>query len=47
MTHGATALRYRGPGQGRLMVFGVPLYFMPSKADSMFTAGMRWLLEAQ
>jgi hypothetical protein len=44
MDHGATALRYSGPGQGRVMNFGVPLYFMPSKADSFMMAGMRWLL---
>jgi hypothetical protein len=47
MDHAATALRYTGPAQGRVIAFGVPLYFMPSKADSFFTAGIRWLLEAQ
>jgi hypothetical protein len=44
MDHGATALRYSGPGQGRVIMFGFPLYFVPSVTDSMMEAGMRWLL---
>ena len=44
MDHGATALRYSGPGQGRVIMFGFPIYFVPSVTDSMMAAGMRWLL---
>ncbi|HWN82106.1 MAG TPA: hypothetical protein VNM87_08430, partial [Candidatus Udaeobacter sp.] len=44
MDDGATALRYSGPGQGRVISYGFPIYFVPSVADSMMAAGMRWLL---
>ena len=46
MDHAACALRYAGPGQGRLAVFGFPLYFMPvSEVDQVMTASLRWLEE--
>ncbi len=45
MDFGATAMRYQGPGQGRLMMFGFPIYYFPSKMDSLMTASFTWFLE--
>ncbi len=41
----ACAFRYAGPGQGRLMMFGFPVYFFPpDKVDGIMLASIRWLL---
>jgi hypothetical protein len=46
MDDAACALRYSGPGQGRLMVFGFPPYFFPpAQVDRVMGASLRWLLE--
>ncbi len=46
MDDGAAALRYAGPGQGRLMMFGFPVYFFPpDEVDGLMEASIRWLLE--
>jgi hypothetical protein len=44
MDDAATAFRYSGPGQGRLMMFGFPLYFLRASAvDSLMVASLRWM----
>jgi hypothetical protein len=46
MDDGATALRYSGPAQGRLMMFGFPFfYFTEDQLNSLLVPGLRWLLE--
>ena len=46
MDRAACALRYSGPGQGNLMMFGFPLYFLPeNQVDEVMTASLRWFLE--
>ena len=41
----ACALRYAGPGQGRVLVCGFPIYFLtPSEIDAMSVAAVRWLV---
>jgi hypothetical protein len=46
MDDGATALRFRGPGQGNLMMFGFPLVYLPAdQLEPMLTASLTWLLE--
>ena len=45
MDFGASGLRYSGPGQGRLMMFGFPIYYFPSKIDSLTSASFTWLFE--
>jgi hypothetical protein len=42
----ATGLRYSGPDQGPLMVFGFPLFWFPAEQlEPMMTASLRWLIE--
>jgi hypothetical protein len=46
MDHAAAALRYSGPGQGRVMCWGFPLYYFPQ--DRLVTAmskSIEWFLE--
>ncbi len=46
MDGAACALRYSGPGQGKLMVFGFPIYFLGDDQVSDLTeAALRWLLQ--
>ncbi len=41
----ACGLRYAGPGQGRMMVFGFPMYFLGAdQAAAVSAAAVRWLL---
>lgn len=45
MEDAACALRYSGPGQGRLMMFGFPFYyFPPEQVTAAMAASARWLL---
>ncbi len=45
MDDGACALRYSGPGQGRLMMYGFPFYFYPpDEVNAVMAASIRWLL---
>jgi hypothetical protein len=42
---GAFALRFSGPGQGRLMMYGFPIYFYPpDQVNAVMAASIRWLL---
>ena len=46
MDDAAVALRYRGPEQGNLMMFGFPLFYLgETQTEDVLTAGIRWLLE--
>lgn len=45
MDEGACALRYSDPGQGKLMVYGFPLYFLTNEVDDVMVASFRWFLE--
>jgi hypothetical protein len=41
----ACAFRYAGPGQGRMLVCGFPLYFLaPADVSALSAAAVRWLL---
>ncbi len=45
MDDGACALRYSGPGQGRLMMFGFPIYFCPpEQVIPLMATSIRWLV---
>jgi hypothetical protein len=44
MDNAACALRYQGPGQGKLMMFGFPIYYLPvDEVDQLMVASLRWL----
>ena len=46
MDHAACALRYSGPGQGRLMIWGMPLYFFPEdRLETAMARSIEWFLE--
>jgi hypothetical protein len=46
MDLGATALRYAGPDQGPLMMWGMPVFFLPEdEVHDVMVAAIRWLLD--
>ncbi len=43
---GATAFRFVGPGQGPLVMFGFPMfYILDEEIEATYTASIRWLLD--
>jgi hypothetical protein len=46
MDQAACALRYSGPGQGKVMVYGFPLYFFPQdEVDGVMARSIEWFLQ--